>query len=384
MKTLVAVIMVLALGTGLGQAATQNNVYHGNAGDNDFNNSGNWWNSVTANDIAFFRGDEIAANPGRVNVNLSAPTTISGIKFEGSQLVSAAYNITGTGGALTLDGDPEGLTTLIDVFGRVTANQTIAADLVLDTVNNANNRHVITGTGAGLILSGTVSQGVGSSGLGIFVGNGDVEISGNVEAANKLWKVRDNNGGTGVLKLTGTGIWSGFGTVQIDNNAEVLLARSTTDNTAFRAGVLQILDGGTLSIGNDEQMLDDLAVGFGSGVFNLDGYTETVLSLNFLATDDSASIDMGLGGILRLGDQDSASTWGDLTIYNWTDGSDHIYVDGGSFSESQLAAITFDGSGEVGAQIVGGELIAIPEPTTLSLVGICFGGMLIIRRRLVL
>ena len=297
----VVILSIFALGAGLAQAAIQNNVWTGNVGDNDFNADANWWNTVTSNDVAFFRGDHVEAFPARTNADLSADVTISGIKFQLSVLSNVAYRITGSGGTLTLDGDPEEKITLIEVSNAALADQTISANLVLDTWNNANNAHIITGTGAGLVLSGDVSQLASSSGLGIFVGNGDIEISGNVDGGGKLWKIRDESGGAGVLKLTGSGIWSGFGTMQIDNNAELLLNRSTTDSTAFGAGVLQILDGGMLSLGNDEQMLNSLDVNLGSGVFNLDGNTETVRSLKFLAIDDLASIDMGLAVFSILG-----------------------------------------------------------------------------------
>ncbi len=88
---------------------------------------------------------------------------------------------------------------------------------------------------------------------------------------------------------------------------------------------------------------------------------------------------MGVGGVLLLAGQSDTATWGDLSILNWSEGSDHIYVDGGSFSSAQLAGITFDGHA-AGAQVVGGELIAIPEPATLGLIGGCFAGIWLIRR----
>ncbi len=382
MKKWTVGLLAVVLSAGIALAATQNNVYTGNADDGDFNNAANWWNSITTNDNLFFRGDNIATNPSRANIDLSAPASVTKINYQGSKLASAAYTITGTGGALTIDAVPENNTTqLIDVFDAVTAVQTIAADLVLRTASNANSAHIRTGTGAGLVLSGDVTQPSDSKGVGIAIGNGNVTLSGTLTGNGKLWKIHRNGASaTGVLNVTGT--WSG-GTLQIDSGAEVLLARSTADNTAFGAAILQILDGGTLSLGNDEQVSDLTSVAMGSGSFNLDGNTETINSLNFLAADDSASIDMGSGGVLRFGNQNSAATWGDLTIYNWIDGSDHIYVDGGTFSEAQLSAITFDGSGEVGAQIVGGELIAIPEPATLGLIAFCSTGILMMRRLMI-
>ena len=364
MKKTTVAFAVFVLAAGIAQAATEANVYHGAANDGDFNNAANWWNPVTANDIAYFRGDTIDLFPDRANIALSVPTTIAGMNFQGSIIAGAAYNITGS--TLTLDGHAEGETVLINVFPEVTVNQTIASDLVFKTFNNANNTHIKTSTGAGLVLSGTVSQDAGSQGLGIYVGDGDVEISGTVEGAGLLWKIHDNGGGsgTGILKLTGTGIWSGFGTVQISAAAEVLLARSTTDSTAFGSGVLQIQNGGTLSLGNDEQMFDTLDVAFGSGTFNLDGHAETLRSLEFLTAGDLATLDMGSGGTLNLGDQDSAALWGTLAVLNWDSGEDHIYVAGGSFSVAQLAAIAFDGWDPVGAKVEGGELL--PTGTTAS------------------
>ena len=359
------IITVLVLSAGIAQAAVQNNVWTGQGDDNDFNYSSNWWNSVTANDIAFFRGDFVEAFPARANADLSADVTITGIKFQCNVLSNAAYNITGSAGTLTLDGNLESQTTLIEVFNTALADQTIAADLVLSTWNNANNAHIKTGTGAGLILSGTVTQNAASSGVGIKIGNGDIEMSGNVNGSGKNWKIHDNGGGSGLLKLTGNGIWSGFGTVQISSGVEVLLNRSTTNSTAFAPGVLQVQGGGTLSLGNDEQMTDTLDLTLGdNSAFKLDGHTETIRGLNFLNAANAAVVDMGSGGILHLASQNSAATWGALAIGNWVSGANHIYVDGGSFSAAQLATITFEGWSPAGAKVEGGELL--PTGTSAS------------------
>lgn len=371
MKRRLVVLAMLVLGAGYAQAVGTT-LYTGGAGDGDWHNVGNWWHTPLPTDEVYFTGN----TPSAVSLG-STPSTINSLVFEQG---TVGYTVSGS--TLTID-ENEGRR-LIDLRPVITADQTIASDLVLETFNNANNIHIITGNGATgkLILAGNVSQSSGSQGVGIFVGTSNVEMSGNVDGSSKLWKVRDATG-AGVLKLSGTGIWSGFGTIQIDNSAEVLLARSTTDSTAFGPGVLQIMDGGTLSLGNDEQMFNSLNVALGSGAFKLDGNTETVNSLEFLASDDSASVDMGAGGVLRLDNQNDAAAWGALTILNWNEGSDHIYVDGGSFSSAQLAAITFAGSGEVGAQVVGGELIAIPEPATLGLIAFCSAGILAVRRLMI-
>ena len=351
------IMSMIALGAGIVQA--QNTVWTGNAGDNDFNNNTNWWNPVTSNSSCFFRGDDIADHPERTNANITAPITIHRLNFQGSILSNAAYNITGTGGTLTIDANTLTNTAqLIDVFGAVKADQTIAADLVLNTINNANTFHIRTGNGAGLILSGTVSQvpGTGgSAGVGFGLGNGDVEMSGTLAGSGKLWKVRDNGGGAGILKITGT--WSG-GTLQIAGNTGVLLNNVATNSSTLGGLILQMA-GGDLMLGNDEQLADNVNVSFTgtSGTFKLDGHTETLQSFGFQNDTKAVSLDMGDGGVLNLADQNPASGWGTLTVTNWNSGVDHIYVVGGSFSASQLAGIAFSGWEPAGAKVESGELL---------------------------
>ncbi len=376
-------IAVFALGAAAVQAATQNNVYDGKAGDSNFNNDTNWWNSVDSSDIAFFRGDNIAANPSRSNVNLSVDTTISGIKFQnGAVGVSAASYRIGGSNVLTLDGSVESNQVLIETLASMNLDQTIASAVKFKAIGNANNISVRTGTGTGtLTFAGAISQDAGSNGLGIQLGAGDIEISGNVNGSSKLWKIHDTTG-NGVLRITGSGTWSNAGTVQINTGAGVLLNRSTTDSSGFAPGVLQML-GGSLTLGNNEQIANavDLAFGAASGLFDLAGYEETMDGIKFVNGTHAGTIEMGAGGVLRLANQDSADVWGALTITGWTSGEDHIYVDGGSFSASQLAGITFDGW-DSGAKVESGKLLpsTIPEPATIGMLGLGALITLFIRR----
>lgn len=354
-KNLIPLMMAMS---SLAMAAIQNNVWTGNAGDNSFTNNANWWNSLGSNDVAFFRGDSIDSHPEWTNAVLSAPATISAMTFQGSELASAGYNISGSA-VLTLDGNPEERTTLIEIMSAVTVPQIISAPLVLSTLNNADNVHIKTGNGAGIIFAGPISQNSSSHGVGFRIGNGDVVIAGDLDGTGKLWKVRDN-AGTGVLEITGT--FAG-GTLQIAANAEVLLNRPEADNLALAGLVFQMV-GGDLTLGENEQIGDSVNLGITgtSGTFKLDGHTETLSSFGFQNDSKTVSLDMGDGGVLNLADQNPESAWGTLTVLNWDSGSDHIYVTGGSFSETQLAGITFDGY-EAGAKVEGGELL----PTGASL-----------------
>ena len=376
MKKLAAIFIALALAAGIAEAVGVT-AYTGGANDGDWHNATNWWHLPLPADEVYFQG----STPSSLSLG-STPSTINSLVFE-----KGAVGYTISGSTLTIDENES--RRLIDLRSVITTDQTIASDLVLETSTDANNVHIITGNGATgkLILSGNISQTSGSLGVGIFPGTSNIEMSGNVDGSGKLWKVRDATG-AGVLKLTGAGSWTGTGTLQIDANTEVLMNRTAADSSGFGSGggmILQLV-GGDLIMGNDQQLDVSQNVAFNAtsaGTLKLDGHTETIGGLLFGTAAQSGALDMGLGGELHLTGQSSAATWGVLTILNWDEGSDHIYVDGGSFSEAQLAAITFDGSGEVGAQVVGGELIAIPEPATLGLIAFCSAGLLAARRLMI-
>lgn len=339
--------------------AIENNVYTGLAGDNNLNNDANWWNSLGDNDRIFFRGDNIASNPAWASPSFASPTTVAVVKFQDSP--GASYTFSGS--ELTVNGATYGETILIDTVTS-SYTQTFSNDVVLVSANNANNRHVTTSGDGTLVFAGTLSQGGSSAGLGIGLNNGDIEVSGDIDGSTKLWKLH-NDGGTGIMKLIGSGTWSGAGTVQIANGAELLLARDAVDSTGFTPGVLQVLNG-TLTLGNDEQILNALELAFSAsdGVFNLAGNEETLTGLKFTGAY-SDTVAMGDGGVLRLSNQSSTATWGTLTVTEWESGEDHIYVDGGSFSASQLAAITFDGYA-AGAKVESGELLPDGAPLGFS------------------
>ena len=360
------IVMLTAVVLGAGSAqALESTVYGLNSPptDGQWNTATNWWHLPTANSEAFFRGDNYAA--GTYSVDIAGTGAIAGALYFQDANPGVSYNIMSSdGSSLMIDATVAGVTgSMIDMRTEtITADQIISVDLVLTSNSSANDEHIRTrGSAGGLILSGNVSQGAASQGIGTLLGNGDVEFAGSVDGSGKLWKVRSDGRG-GIVKITGT--TSGSGLLQIDTGATVLLNRSLADSSAMDFSLLRLV-GGELALGNDEQIGDALEVGFSAafaGVFNLDGHTETIGGFMFDGTTQAGSLDMGLDGVLRLTAQNDAAVWGDLTVLNWTEGSDHIYVDGGSFSSSQLANITFDGYA-AGAEVIGGELVAIKGVT---------------------
>ncbi|QHI70772.1 hypothetical protein [Tichowtungia aerotolerans] len=360
-KWVIHIFSVLLLGAVTVQAG--NNVYKGTAGDNDFNNDSNWWNSLDPTDSAFLRGDNLDANPSWAFPNLSATATVSRVVFQAS-VSTKSYTISGE--KLTIDGNGDAQTLLIDSQAANTNVQTFANSVELVSINSANNYHIKT-TGAGaLVFNGTLSQGSSSAGLGIGLYAGDIEINGSVNSSGKLLKLHDE-AGDGIVKFTGSGAWTGGGVVQISSGAKLLLDRDTTDSSGFVPSSVQ-LGGGILTLGNDEQIGNSAQVYFSvtnGGLFELDGHTESIGQLLFDRDTIYGVLNMGDGGVLRVKNQSSTATWGSLIVTNWVDGSNHIYVDGGSFSETQLAAITFDGYA-AGAQVAGGELY----PASLSVVSV--------------
>jgi len=383
MNKWIVMLTAMVLGAGGAQAAT---IYGYNTPpiDGQWNTATNWWHLPTSSDAAYFRGDNLT--DGVQTVNIDAAGGIAGaIYFSGGENGEGhpyvAHDITGVG-TLTIAPAAD-MGPMIRMYSEVQVDQTISADVVLTSQSDRFQNHIVTYAGgtANLILSGHVSQS-GGQGIGIGIGDGNVVFSGTVDGSSAFWNIHDN-GGTTDKAMVVTGSFAGDAIFQV--GATVRLNNAAADSSTLDVSYLRLV-GGELALMNDHQLADTEVVGFAAtdaGTFNLDGNTDTIGGLQFETATDAGSLDMGLDGVLRLSAQDSAAVWGDLTVLNWTEGSDHIYVDGGSFSSSQLANITFDGYA-AGAQVVGGELVAIPEPATLGLLGGCFAGMLFVRRRLMI
>ena len=201
-----------------------------------------------------------------------------------------------------------------------------------------------------------------------------------------------NLGGAGI---NGTGLALNGGTLNIEGTNSFIGATTITDGTLLINGTLSgttalNVTAGTLRLGAADRVVDTATISLANGTFNSAGFNETLGALSITA---SAALELGTGAsILHFADS-SATPWsGTLSIRNWSGapsggGVDQIFFgnSASALTPGQLSVITFldpfgPGSGNAGARILTtGELVAIPEPTTLAAV---LGGIgLFFRRR---
>ena len=351
-------------------ASVNAGTWYGGAGDNQWSNSGNW----VGGNITDGSGETgVFDTRGPGDIVLSQARSASHV-YQSS--TANGTNHTFSGSSLSVYGNLSN-NSLND--STMTFNNEVVMNGGIDAIGTKQGGQIV--LGGTLTLADHTTLASANSGLSI---SGNIATGGNELRVNKVtgsWDVTP----TSVLSLTGSGTWSGGGTLKVYEGI-FLSNRTATDSTAVLANSIQLFDGGTFLLGNDNQIGDGLnvSVGENGSLFDLDGHTETILSLGALTSGLEGAVAMGDGGVLHLATQGSANLGG-LDITEWTEGEDYIYVDGGSFTSTQLAGIDFDGYGS-GAQVLGGELVpmSIPEPATLGLIGFTGFIVLFIRRRLMI
>jgi len=133
--------------------------------------------------------------------------------------------------------------------------------------------------------------------------------------------------------------------------------------------------GGTLLLGNTNQIIDSANLTLNGGTFSTGetvGFSETLGTLTLSGT---SSIDLGTAShLLQFADSSALSgAWsGALTIYGWTGfpytsgtaGQIFFGNNSSSLTSGQLSMISFDGFGSGAILLTTGELVpvAVPEP----------------------
>ena len=324
----------------LSLSASYGGIWYGGAGDNQWSNANNW----VLGDVADGTGEN----------------AVFDTRGAGSTVLSQARSVrhmyqssSGDGANHTFSGSS------VSVYGNLSNNSLNDSTMTFtsEVVMTGGIYTIGTKQGGKMVLGGTLTL----SNHTIFASaNSGLEISGNVAAAGNDLRVNKVAGSwdvtpASVLSLTGLGTWSGGGALKVYEGI-FLSNRTTTDSSAVLASSVQLFDGGTFLLGNDEQIGNGVFVSVGEegGLFDLDGHTETIKGLGALSSGLMGAVAMGPGGILHLADQSSVNLGG-LTITEWTDGEDYIYVDGGGFTTPQLENITFSGF-PPGATVEEGQL----------------------------
>jgi autotransporter-associated beta strand protein len=180
--------------------------------------------------------------------------------------------------------------------------------------------------------------------------------------------------GNGTLVLSGTNTYSGATTVSA-GTLEVSGASGALTNTSgvnIHGGTLLLTDVSD-RINHADAAVISLGATTGDSMLRLSGNVTEALGAMTLSggNADRRVIDFGSGsGNLSMENLTGSSSQG-LEIWNWTDGTDHLYVNSGSLwgglTTSTISFFSDQGSGLVGtAQFTSsGELVPVPEASTL-------------------
>lgn len=362
--------------------------------------------SVSAGSTITFAGS-LTANGGsdqNVSVSGGGVMNIAG-GFSGNQIQQGASTTVNVNSGVS-----SGVYFSTDNTGRINFNATTSRTAGAGSSSSGSGRIFITTDGVALTGtsgSSTVFRGGNSadSTIGADIAGGGTatinELRPNASRTNATYRIHSSasnvlivnnlslNSGTGsgtIYNIQGGGIVrfagassNGSATPIVVDTATLELNKSAGDAIGSSVA-LTVNSGGTVKLLASDQINDAVATTL-EGVLNTNGFNEGVGALTLAG---SPSIDLGAGAsVLTFASLANFGT--SLTINNWSGlisggGTDQIiFSNTAGWTAPRLAAVTFTGYG-AGAQLVGNELVPVPEPTSIALLGL--SGLLLRRRRI--
>jgi autotransporter-associated beta strand protein len=320
--------------------------------------------------IAGYQGvGTLNVNGGTINVTVDS---YIGYQYNGTATVSSGS--WATGGNLYIGGTSPGYDSpgVLNISGGTV---TVSRDLTRNSastinLNTGGTLQIGTGGNTGTLLGGTGN--LTNNGTLIFNRSDAYSYSGVLSGSGTLVQQ-----GTGTLTLSGSSNYGGetnvsAGTLELDGDGAL------TDTSGVN------INGGTLLLTNVSDRINHAAVislgaTTGDSILRLSGNVSEALGGMTLAggNADRRVIDFGSGdGYLSMENLTGSSSQG-LEIWNWTDGTDHLYVNSGSLwgtlTTSNISFFSDGGSSLIGtAQFTSGSnelvpsgLVPVPEASTL-------------------
>lgn len=252
-------------------------------------NSGTWdlGGNNSSVESFFFNGGTFTQGAGVLTLNANSPTTALSMR---DTTISGDVTISGTG-AVAFDATNNG-------------TATISSTTTLDLGGAVTNFNIASGSAAvDMDIQGVITNG----------------------GMNK------NQGGT--LRFFGSAANTYVGDTTV-NAGELLLAKNAGVNAI--PGNVVTINGGTLTLQNNEQIVDTAVMTINGGLFDMQGTTETITTLNFLG----GNFNQLSGGDLILQGGGNALTMRDTTL------SGNVTTTGGG-------SIVFDATNNGTAQMLG-------------------------------
>jgi autotransporter-associated beta strand protein len=345
------------------------------------------------------------ADVGNLVKSGNGTVTLTGANaYAGSTLISAGTLQVGDGGGsgqLGAGNVTNNASLLINRTGAITMGNTISGTgsvtligggvLNITGTNNSYTGNTIISNGTVRISTLANSNTVSSIGVsnnvtlaGTNATNTIIDYTGGNVTTDRSFVVNGvaTNGEGGTLNISNsatvvtlTGSASGTGKMIVDGGTLVL--SNTGTSNSFAPGSIQVDSGATLQLAANNQIGDGTGLILNGGTFrtgtSTTGFSDTLGTLTLSA---SSTIDLGAWttGVRQLifansNTETTGITWtGTLTITNWqgvaqqSSAVAEIIFGVGGLSSTQLSQVVWANQGITGGELIGGELVPVPEP----------------------
>jgi autotransporter-associated beta strand protein len=321
------------------------------------NAGGTITNNMSVYNVEFVNGGNtlsgtITQNNTTYDVNAGETNTISGF-------------VTGAGGVELIGG---GQLNLTGTTNNYTGNTVISnGTLQISTLANSNTVSSI-GVNNNITLAGTANSTNANSAT-----TAAIDYTGGNVTTDRTFVVNEGGGTINMTssstEMTLTGSASGSGKLIVGEGTLILNGATN----AFAPGSIQVDSGATLQLAANNQINDTTGLILNGGTFrtgtSTTGFSDTLGTLTLSA---SSTIDLGAWttGLRQLTfANSSAITWtGTLTITNWqgvaqqSSAVAEILFGTGGLTSAQLGQVYWANQNINGGELIGGELVPVPEP----------------------